>query len=366
MNIEKIQESIEKIEKEIKETPYHKGTEHHIGKLKAKLAKLRLQLEKGVKKKGREGFAIRKEGDATLVLVGLPSVGKSTLLNKLTRAKSKVASYPFTTLKVIPGMLDYKGAKIQLLDIPGLIGGATKGKGKGKQVLSIVRIADLLLLLASIEEPADFELIEKELHLAGVRMNEKRPQVFIEKKGRGGIQILGKKLKLISTEVVKSLAREFGILNADIVFKEDVNQDQLIDVFLGNRVYAPGLRVLSKIDLVSKKELKDILNKIKGSVIAISAKEDLGLKKLKEEIFSKLNLIRIYLRKSRKAKPEKRPLICKKGTTVLEAAKKISEELAKEIKGAKIQGPSVKYPNQLVGLKHQLSDKDVVFFVKTI
>jgi len=363
MENEKIQQKIEEIEKEIQSIPYHKGTEHHIGKLKAKLAKLRSQILEKKSKKKRVGFAIKKEGDATVVLVGLPSVGKSTLLNKLTGAKSKVAAYPFTTLKIIPGMLSHKGAKIQIFDVPGLIKGAAVGKGRGKEVLSVTRVADLLLLMASVENPEAFEVMEKELYLAGVRINEKKPKVFIEKRNRGGIEILGK-LKSISKETVKSLAHEFSIFNAKITFGRDVNQDQLIDVFSGNKTYVPALKILSKIDLLPKGKLKEILKKFGKDCFPVSVKENIGLEKLKEEIFKKLKLVRIYLRKSPKAKPEKRPLICKRGITIFEAAEKISEDLAQEIKGAKIKGPSAEYPNQFFGLEHQLSDKDEIFFVK--
>lgn len=359
MEIDKIQEKIKEIEKEIQKTPYHKATEHHIGKQKAKLAKLRSQIiEKSGKKGGGTGFAIKKQGDATVVLVGFPSVGKSTLLNKLTNAKSKVAPYDFTTLTVIPGMMDYKGAKIQILDVPGLIEGAALGKGRGKEVLSVIRASDLLLLVASAENPASFKTMEQELYLAGVRINQKKPKVLIEKQLKGGIEILGKP-KSFSKQTIKSLAQEFGILNAKITFQQNINQDQFIDVLIGSRVYVPALKVLSKMDLAEK-----ITTISYVGVITVSAQKNIGLTKLKNEIFKNLGLIRIYLRDSIKQKPKKQPLICKKGITVLSAVQKISEELAQEIKGAKIIGPSAAHLNQFVGLKHKLLDKDKVFFVK--
>jgi len=365
METEKIQEKIQEIEEELKTIPYHKGTEHHIGKLKASLAKLRNEIiEKKTKGGGKgEGFAIRKEGDATVVLVGFPSVGKSTILNELTNAESKVASYPFTTLSVIPGMLDFQGAKIQVLDVPGLIQGAAMGKGRGKEVLSVVRGADLLFIIASAQEPNTFEIMENELYLAGVRLNEKKPQVIIEKRLRGGLEISAPQ-KSISLQTIKTLAQEFGILNAKISFRDKLSADQLIDAFMGTRVYVPTMKVISKIDLIPKDSLKKLQKTFPKDCLFISVPEGIGTEELKKRIFEKLNFVRIYLRRELGAQPAKDPLICKKGVTIFEAASKISKNLASEIKGAKIKGPSASHPNQLVGLRHQLLDGDDIFFIK--
>eukprot|EP01084_Bolivina_argentea_P175692 304197_1 len=106
----------------------------HLGLLKAKLAKLKRELIEGDGKGGGgggkgAGFDVHKTGDARVGLIGFPSVGKSTLLNKLTSTFSEVAAYEFTTLTCVPGIIKYKGAKIQLLDLPGIIEGAKDGKG---------------------------------------------------------------------------------------------------------------------------------------------------------------------------------------------------------------------------------------------
>lgn len=59
-------------------------------------------------------------------------VFQSTLLSTLTKTESEAASYEFTTLTCIPGVIDYNGANIQLLDLPGIIEGAAQGKGRGE------------------------------------------------------------------------------------------------------------------------------------------------------------------------------------------------------------------------------------------
>ena len=144
-----IAEKIGEIEREISRTQKNKATEGHLGLLKAKLAKYRQQLLEPSGKtavKG-DGFDVMKSGDARVALIGFPSVGKSTILSKLTKTHSEAASYEFTTLTCIPGVIEYKGANIQLLDLPGIIEGAAQGKGRGKQVIAVARTADLVVMM---------------------------------------------------------------------------------------------------------------------------------------------------------------------------------------------------------------------------
>lgn len=112
-----------------------------------KLARLRAQLLEpaaGAGSGGGAGFDVSKSGDARVALVGFPSVGKSTFLSKITKTKSEAAAYSFTTLTAIPGVLEYGGAEIQILDLPGIIEGASEGKGRGRQVISAAKVCDYM------------------------------------------------------------------------------------------------------------------------------------------------------------------------------------------------------------------------------
>src|SRR3989344_1913499 len=264
-------EKIKDLEEEISNTKYNKKTQHAIGLMKAKLAMMKERATQRAsvgKAKGDDRFAVRRTGDGTVILLGFPSVGKSTLLNKITNAKSDIASYAFTTLRAVPGIMEYKHSKIQIIDVPGIVSGAASGHGRGKEVLGMLRTADLILILVDALFPEHYGAIIEEIYQTGIRIKQEKPDVRITKKERGGITI-GATVRLtkIDQKTITDIAREMRLNNADIFIKTDIGVDQLIDVIEGNKVYTKSLTILTKIDLVTEEELKMLKEKIKPDVV---------------------------------------------------------------------------------------------------
>lgn len=353
---------IEQIEKELKELPHHKATDHHIGRLRAKLAHLKdKQVESGIKSKGGGGgggYSVKKQGDATVVLVGPPSAGKSTLINKLTNAESKVAAYAFTTVSVIPGMLKYKEAYIQILDVPGLIEGAASGKGRGREVLSVARNSDLIVIMTDPERPNEFERIRKELHGAGVRLNMTKPEVYIDKKIDGGLTVHTNLKQAFDKETVKDIAFEFGVKNGDITIKESLSLERLIDAFSKSRVYTPALYLLNKVD--TQRNLPDLES---YDTIKISAELGEGIELLKEKIWEKLNFVQVYLVNRDEEPSLNNPIIMKTGETLADLALKIGSEFAESKRFAKIWGKGARFPAQEVSLETKVQEGMQVRFL---
>ena len=266
---------------EMAKTQINKATEKHIGLLKAKIAKLKREQEDDViKKSGKkeDGFDVRRNGDATVVFIGLPSVGKSTLLNKMTSANSTIGAFQFTTLTVVPGMMEYRGANIQVLDLPGIIKGASSGKGLGKRILSVARTADLVLLMLDVFQPFHEDVLVNELGNIGIRLNQLPPNITIEKAAMGGIAVAQQvKLTKISVDHLKDILHLYGLVSARVVVREDVTSEQLADHIAGNISYSKALTILNKIDLVDDAFLKDLKTKIKSDVIEVSANSDINI-----------------------------------------------------------------------------------------
>jgi hypothetical protein len=365
-----LEDEIRELEEEIAETPYNKSTEAHIGRLKAKLAEKKEELEKKQSSSGGgPGYAVEKHGDATVALVGFPSVGKSTLLNALTNADSETGSYEFTTLDVNPGMLQYRGANIQMLDVPGLIEGAAGGRGGGQEVLSVVRTADLVVFLLSVFEIDQYERLHEELYKNGIRLDQEPPRVSVRKKHKDGISVTASVDLDLDEETITGVLREKGYVNADVTVGEQVDIDRLVDGVMDNRVYLPSLVAVNKADLIDRDYLPTVEEDLREhdidpeEAIFISAEEGKGLDALREAIWEELGLIRIYMDKPGRGVDYDEPLVLRAGDTVGDACEKLGGSFDERFRFARVTGPSAKHDEQQVGTGHERADEDVLRIV---
>ncbi|QYZ79779.1 GTP-binding protein [Methanofollis formosanus] len=364
-----LEDQIKEIEDEIQRTSYNKATSKHIGRLKAKVAKMREEAVQRAMKSagGGEGYSVKKSGDGTVVLVGFPSVGKSTLLNRLTGKDSEVGAYAFTTLTVVPGVLEHKGAKIQVLDIPGLIAGAAMGKGRGKEVIAVVRSADLILILGDVYNGRHVDVLMKELYDAGIRINKPKPDITIKKAANGGIRLNYVGEEALEIDEVRSILAENKTTNADVLVRGNVSQDDFIDAMIGNRIYVPAFVAINKVDLVDeamRNEVREeVVERFGDEPYMISAHSGYNIEALKDAIYENLGFMRVYMKPLGGPADLEEPLIVRSGSTIEDVCNRLHREFVEKFKYAKIWGKSVKHDAQRVGLQHTLADEDIVTIV---
>ncbi|MCD6558828.1 MAG: GTP-binding protein [Palaeococcus sp.] len=363
-----IPEKIRALEKMYATVPKHKGTEKLRLQIKRKLSELRKELEKqqAQRKGGGYSFSVRKEGAAQIVLAGLPNVGKSSLLKTLTNADIDVADYPFTTVEPIPGMMHHRDVQIQLVEVPGLVEGAALGKGMGTQLLSVIRNADAIAIVVDLsnDPTKQMEILMKEFERAGIKVNKRKPRIEIKRTSMGGIIINGQEnIKGDIREVMRML-REEKIHSAEITVKEPVTLEDFSDALDNSLVWKKAIIIANKGDAPGSRESYERLLREYGErfkIIPVSAKKRIKLEELKEALYEIAGVIRVFT-KSPGEDPAYPPIPMKKGSTVIEVAKKVHKDFAKNFKYARVWGKSVKFPGQRVGAEHVLEDGDIVEF----
>ncbi|CAM9443037.1 unnamed protein product [Chrysoparadoxa australica] len=366
-----IKAKLTELENEYARTQKNKATSGHLGLVKAKIARLKRELLEGDGPKsgggGGRGFDVSKSGDTRVGFVGFPSVGKSTLLTKLTGTFSEAASYEFTTLTAVPGTLHYRGAKIQMLDLPGIIEGAKDGKGRGRQVISTARTCNMLLIcLDAMKSMTHKKIIERELDGFGIRLNQTAPEVTYRKKEKGGLnyqEIVPQTHMTLA--IAMQVLKEYKVHNADVLLRQDITVDQFIDVVEGNRKYMPALYVMNKIDQLTIEEL-DIICQIPHHV-PISAAHGWNLDELLELVWDYCSMIRIYTKPKGQIPDYNEPVILHNSSPSVEQfCNRIHRALMPQFKYAWVWGTSVKHQPQKCGKDHRLNDEDVVQVVKKI
>ncbi|MEO0231761.1 MAG: DUF933 domain-containing protein [candidate division WOR-3 bacterium] len=231
-------------------------------------------------------------------IVGFPNVGKTTFFNILTKANKEVAPYPFTTRgknvgKAIledPFILEIgekinakeiRNATTEIIDVAGIIEGASKGEGLGNEFLSYIRECEVLIfILRAFKNPdiptplneinplKEYQVLLSELYLSDLQKIEKFEQKFSKDKTKEGIEkynfILELKNKLEKGE--KFFDKEFGLLSGKeriVVLNTDGNRDFLkwVDKF-DERVYPCPLKIYEELEgMEEKEEMESFLKK---------------------------------------------------------------------------------------------------------
>ncbi|EJD04262.1 developmentally regulated GTP-binding protein [Fomitiporia mediterranea MF3/22] len=357
-------EKIKAIEEEMARTQKNKATEYHLGLLKAKLARYRAELLEPTSKSGGAGtgFEVQKSGDARVALIGFPSVGKSTFLSKMTHTESEAAAYEFTTLTAIPGVIEYSGARIQLLDLPGIVEGASQGRGRGRQVVAVAKTADLIIMMLDATKSVEQRrLLEIELDAVGIRLNKRRPDIVVKRKTTGGVSI-NTTVKMTRTDekTIRTILAGYKMHNSDVMIREDVSTDEFIDVLIGTRKYIPCLYVYNKVDSISLEQVDKLAREDHTAVI--SCEMDLNLDYLLEKMWEYLDLVKVYTKKRGQHPDLTDPICLRKGATIEDVCQGIHRSLASNFRYALVWGKSSKFaPHaQKVGLNHAVADDDVV------
>jgi uncharacterized protein len=324
---------------EMKSTaPSHKGAENLRAEINRKISALKSTIERQksvtAKKGSSTSLSIKKDGIGQVVIVGLPNTGKSTFLNKLVgKEVATVTNYGFACLEPTPAMMVYEGSKIQLVEIPALIEGAAKGKGNGKELISLVRSSDAVIVMGNKEEQ---EIIKKEFEESLIFLNRLRPPIEVKPSSFQGIQIAGKEKLKFGVDQLINFLKNAGKPNSTVLITGQINSiDEVVEAINESVVYRKALFVDSY--QVTDHSLID----------------------LKVQIFLMLDKILVYTKKPGKDAELNEPLDLDVGSTLSDLALHLHKDFAKNLKFAKVWG-STKFPGQRVGPDYVLKHKDIV------
>jgi uncharacterized protein len=324
---------------EMKSTaPTHKGAENLRAEVNRKIAALKSSMERQRTQQAKKGSApnmyVKKDGVGQVAIIGPPNSGKSWLLNKLVGMKVvEEAPYPFSTIKPEPGMMDYYGGRIQLVEIPAIVEGSSEGKAQGREILGMVRNADAIIV---VSPKYDEKMVVNELLKSHIILNKERPKIIVKHSEFQGIQISGKNYLNFPVEQLEGYLKSVGFANSSVIIS-------------GN--------ITSLTDVSQALDERTIYKK----AISFDSREitDHQLLDLRDRIFLLLDKILIYTKKPGREAEMNQPLSLPKGSTVEALAKHLHKDFARKLKFAKVWG-STKFPGQRVGPDYILKNKDIV------
>ena len=301
-------ERIVRLEEFISTIPKHKGTDKLRADLRRRLSKLKSATQSRKKISRQDSaFHIDKEGAGQVVVVGPTNVGKSALIATLTNATPGVSNAPFTTWTPTPGMMPMENIQIQLVDTPSL-----NRDYVGSELIELIRRSDLILLVV--------ELLADPIH---------------------------------QLEDTIALLKEHRIVPRHL---KDRHTEQRHLTFI------PLLVLVNKCDDENYDEDFEICCELlEGDwpLLPVSATTGRNLEHLKQAVFERLEIIRVYSKPPGKEPDLGAPFVLERGSTVAELAGKVHQDFFEKLKSARIWGSSV-YDGQMVSRDHVLQDGDVV------
>ena len=351
--------------------PKHKGTTKLLGNVRRRLAALEEEVEKSkARRKGGHvgGFSVPKEGAGQIIILGPTKVGRSSLLASVTNAKVEVSPIFFTTRKPVIGMLPYENIQFQLVEAPALVEGAAEGKMDGTQILGLARNADGLVLMVDLtEDPVEqYRIMKSELDQTGIMIERSEGEVEVTRRSIGAsVQVVGGGVLVDCTpEDIRRILESYRINSALVRIRGKVALDDIEGSLFSSTIYRPTIIVANKLDALRAEEtfqrLKKTLKDVELQILPVSCRNNQGLEDLGRRIFEMLRIIRVYTKEPSEKEPSPKPLVVKKGTTVIDIAKELHSSLYRRFRYGRVWGQSAKYPGQKVGSNHLLKDGDIL------
>lgn len=324
---------------EMKSTaPSHKGGDNLRAEINRKISALKSTIERkktiSTKKGSAPTMYVKKDGVGQIAILGVPNTGKSWFLNKMVGKKIVDEEvYEFSTFSPVPGMMPYEGGLIQLVELPALVKDSSKGKAQGREIISLARNSDALIILGNKEQQ---KIVINELENAKVYLNKTRPKIKVTPSSFKGVQVSGKEFLSFPLEQLVGYLKNIGLANSSVIISGKINSISEVSEALNNSiVYKPCI------------------------FLDVFSLTDHFMMDLKDQIFLMLNKILIYTKKPGQDVELKDPLALKKGSTLQDLAYHLHKDFAKKLKFAKVWG-STKFPGQRVGPDYELKNKDIV------